>query len=224
MRTPIGPLAGGLALLALSPAMAAAQSGPRPFVSPTISTLGLGVEAGLRLNELVGVRLGGNWLQFGFDRQIEEVDYEADATLGSIGTILDLHPFGGGFRVSGGARLNFNQADLTGRGEGTIEIDGQVFDAAEAGTIDGDVEFDTFAPYLGIGYGGSLLGGALALTFDLGVLYQGSPDVSLTANAGSLADDPTFQAALANEEQDVEDDLEDFTLYPVIGLAATYRF
>lgn len=224
MHLPIPRPLPWLAVLLLAPGVAHGQSAPRPFLSPTISTLGLGVEAGVRMNDLVGLRLGGNWFQFSFDQEIDEINYDADATLGSVGALLDLHPFGGGFRVTGGARLNFNQAELTGRGEGTVEIDGQVFDADDVGTLDGDVEFDTIAPYLGIGYGGALLGGALILTFDLGVMYQGSPDVELTANTGVLADDPALQAALAAEEADIEDDYEDYVFFPVVGLAATYRF
>ncbi len=210
-----------LLCLGLLPGLAKAE--PRPFVGPVISTLGLGLEAGVRLNERFGLRLGGNYFQLSFDRTIDEIDYDADAELGSIGALADVYPFGGGFRVTGGLRLNFNQAELTGRGNGTVEIDDVVFDADDVGTLDGDVDYDTVAPYLGIGYGGAMLGGALLVTFDLGVMYQGSPDVALTAD-GVLADDPALLAALENEEQKVEDDLDDYQFYPVAGIALTYRF
>ncbi|MEL6962325.1 MAG: hypothetical protein AAFO01_06185 [Pseudomonadota bacterium] len=85
------------------------------FVSPAVSTLGLGLEAGARLNDNFGLRFGGNWLGFEYDGVEGDLDYDADVTLASLGALVDYHPFSGGFRVSGGLRFNFNQADLMAR-------------------------------------------------------------------------------------------------------------
>lgn len=194
------------------------------FVSPAVSTLGLGLETGIRMNETFGIRFGGNAFSLNADRQIDDVDYEADVTLASLGALVDVHPFRGGFRLSGGLRFNFNQADLEGTPNDDVEIGGVDFDADDVGTIDGDVDFNVVAPYLGIGYGAALLEGALSIGFDLGVMYQGAASVDLDADEGLLAGDDALEAALADEEQDVEDDLDDFQFYPVVGLAAVYRF
>lgn len=194
------------------------------YVSPAISTLGLGLEAGVRFNETLGLRFGGNWLSFDADREIDDVDYDAEATLASLGALVDYHPFRGGFRLSGGLRFNFNEADLTGRPNEDIEIGDTVFDADDVGTLKGDVSFDVLAPYLGVGYGAALLDGSLSIGFDLGVMYQGRADVVLDAEDGLLEGDPVLEAELAAEEEDVENDLEDFQFYPVIGLAVVYRF
>jgi hypothetical protein len=210
-------------MLSGQPSAARNASTPGVFVGPVISTLGLGLEAGVRLNEFVGIRGGGNWFGLDFDREIDDVDYDIDATIGSIGALVDLHPFGGGFRLSGGLRLNFTNADLTGRPTTDIEIGDDVFAADEVGTLEGEADVDRVAPYLGIGYAGTLAPG-LSLGFDLGVMYQGSPDVELDSVGGVLSDDAALEAALADEEEDIEDDLEDFKFYPVIGLALLYRF
>jgi opacity protein-like surface antigen len=194
------------------------------FVSPAISTLGLGLEGGARLNENFGLRVGGNWLGFDYDDIKGELDYDAEVTLASLGALVDYHPFGGGFRLSGGLRFNFNKADLDGTPTDDIEIGDQVFSADEVGTLTGDATFDTLAPYLGIGYGATLLEGSLSIGFDLGVMYQGQADVDLDAESGLLSDDAVLQENLAIEEDEVEDDLEDFIVYPVIGLAVIYRF
>lgn len=206
---------------------AALNSTPLPnglFVSPTISTLGIGLEAGIRFNDTFGARLGGNWLSANFDRTINDVDYDADATLTSFGTLVDYHPFQGGFRLSGGIRFNFNKADLTGVLNNDVTIGDQDFAASDVGTLDGDVKFRTLAPYLGLGYGASLLEGALTIGFDLGVMYQGRADVDLDADGGALEGNAVLEDNLALEEDDIEDDLEDFVLYPVVGLALIYRF
>ncbi len=208
-------------------ALPAGETTPLPYglyVSPAISTLGLGLEVGARLNETFGLRFGGNWFSLEVDREIDDVDYDADATLASLGALVDYHPFQGGFRMSGGLRFNFNKADLTGTPDEDIEIGDTVFDADDVGTLDGDASFDVFAPYIGVGYGAALLDGSLSIGFDLGVMYQGKADVDLDAEDGLLEGDPVLEAELAAEEQDVEDDLEDFQFYPVVGLALVYRF
>lgn len=206
---------------------AAAASDPLPyglFFSPTISTLGLGLEAGVRANEFFGARFGGNWLSLDFDRTINDVDYETEATLASLGALIDYHPFKGGFRLSGGVRANFNKADLTGTPNEDVTIGDQTFAAADVGTLKGDASFRTFAPYLGLGYGATLLEGALTIGFDLGVMYQGKADVDLDAEGGLLEGNAVLEDNLALEEGDIEDDLEDYVVYPVVGLALIYRF
>lgn len=214
---------GTIVLLAAGPASAADER-PRFTFGPDISTLGAGLQAGLRFNDYVGARVGGNWFQYEFDQSYDDVEYDADLKLGSAGTLLDIYPFGGGFRLSGGLRLNFNRADLSGRSNGGFEIGGTTYTADELGTLDGGVDFNTFAPYLGLGYGGTFLDGALELAFDAGAMYHGRPEVSLSASDGSLSDDPALQADLEEERQAIEDDLEAFRFYPVVGLALTYRF
>lgn len=194
------------------------------FVSPAVSTLGLGLEGGARINESFGLRLGGNWLGFDYDGVEGDVDYDADVTLASLGALVDYHPFQGGFRVSGGLRFNFNQADLDGTPTDDIDIGNETFSPDEVGTLTGDAGFNVLAPYLGIGYGATLLKGALSIGFDVGVMYQGQADVDLDAESGLLSDDAVLQANLAIEEDEVEDDLEDFVVYPVVGLAVIYRF
>ena len=194
------------------------------FVSPAVSTLGVGLEGGIRLNDSFGLRLGGNWLGFDYDGVEGDLDYDADVTLASLGTLVDYHPFKGGFRLSGGLRFNFNQADLDGTPNDDIEIGDDVFSPDDVGTLTGDVGFNVLAPYLGIGYGATLLKGALSIGFDLGVMYQGQADVDLDTDGGDLSDNAVLLDNLAQEEDDVEDDLEDFVVYPVAGLAVIYRF
>lgn len=194
------------------------------FVSPAVSTLGLGLEAGMRINDHLGFRFGGNWISFDYDGVDGNLDYEADVTLASLGAIVDYHPFRGGFRLSGGLRFNFNQADLDGTPTEDVDIGDETFSADEVGTLTGDVGFDVLAPYIGVGYGATLLKGALTVGFDLGVMYQGQADVDLDTEDGLLSNDAVLQANLAIEENEVEDDLEDFVVYPVVGLALIYRF
>ncbi len=196
---------------------------PHFTIGGNVSTLGLGAEAGIRLNDFFGIRIGANYLKFGFSPEYEDVEYDADFNLLSGGGVLDIYPFGGGFRVTGGLRYNANKIDLEASPTTSITIGGQTFTAAEAGRLEGDADFNNIAPYAGFGFEGILLNGYLSLGFDLGVLYQGKPDIDLDGN-GTLASDPTFLAALNDEADDIEDDLSFLGFYPVVGLSANLRF
>ncbi len=55
------------------------------------------------------------------------------------------------------------------------------------------------------------------------MLFQGDPEVDLSAS-GALANDPTLLAALRREENDLEDDLDFLSFYPVVSLSLTFRF
>jgi len=206
---------------------APATSEPLPFglfVSPTISTLGVGLEAGVRANEFFGVRFGGNWFRLGFDRTIDDVDYEAEATLASLGALIDYHPFKGGFRLTGGVRSNFSKAELTGTPNQDVTIGDETFAAADVGTLEGSATFRTFAPFLGLGYGATLLKGSLTFGFDAGVMFQGRADVDLDAESGLLEGNEILEANLDVEEEDIEDELDDYSFFPVVGFALIYRF
>lgn len=196
---------------------------PHFTIGPNISTLGFGAEAGIRLNDYIGLRIGANYFAFGTDREYEDVEYDADFNLLSGGGVVDIYPFGRIFRVTAGARYNANKIDLEAKPNGSVEIGGQTFTAAQAGKLEGDVDFNNIAPYAGFGFEGILLNGYLSLAFDIGVLYQGKPDVDIDGN-GTLANDPTFRNALNDEREDIEDDLSFLGFYPVVGLSANLRF
>src|SRR5690606_15947476 len=81
--------------------------------------------------------------------------------------------------------------------------------------------FDDVAPYAGIGFDFGLFG-KVGLNLDLGVLFQGAPAVALSAD-GLLANDPDFQASLAAEQAELEDEVDDYKAYPVASLTLTFQ-
>lgn len=54
-------------------------------------------------------------------------------------------------------------------------------------------------------------------------MFQGIPNVELTAS-GPIASIPTFQDDLNQEKQNIEDDVDSFTVYPMIAIGFCYRF
>ena len=104
-----------------------------------------------------------------------------------------------------------------------MTIGGTTFPAAGAGQVTGEIEFNKFAPYLGVGLEGRFFNDRFILGTEAGVLFQGRPRVDLRGD-GPLAGDPTFEAALQREEDALRDDLSFFRYYPVVALYAMYRF
>ena len=186
-------------------------------------TLGFGGDVTTNLIPQVNLRAGVQCLDFGFDAQFEEVDYEVDLDFFNPLILVDWYPFGGDFRISGGVLFNGTDIQLEARSAATFEIDDTIYTAAELGALQGDVEYRSVAPYIGIGWGNQLGGGRWGLVTDLGVAFTGSPDIDLRAT-GPIASDPTFQAHLAEEEQDVQDELDALKVYPVLSISLYFRF
>jgi hypothetical protein len=57
-----------------------------------------------------------------------------------------------------------------------------------------------------------------------GVSFSKEPKVDLIATDGTLAGDPTFQAELQREEDNVRDDAKGFKYFPIVQVGLNYRF
>jgi hypothetical protein len=193
-------------------------------IGAKIGTLGVGGDLTTDLIPQVNLRAGVQWLAFSFDAEFSDVDYDVDLNLLNPLLLLDWYPFNGSFRISGGVLYNASDIELRGRPAEDVEIGGQTYHADEVGTLEGDVEFEPVVPYVGIGWGNALgQSGHWGLTTDFGVAFIGSPDLDLSAN-GPIASNPTFQEHLAQEERDIQDDLDDFNIYLVLSISLFYRF
>jgi len=192
---------------------------PEITVGPAISTLGLGGDVGVRFNDFIGVRVAGNAWKADFDASYGDLDYNIDFTLASVGPMVDVYPFGSTFRITGGFRYNMNGVGLTATPNTNITIGGTTYTPAQVGTLDGDIDFNTIAPYVGLGLEFTLLDGMMALGTEAGVLFQGEPSVSLKSSTGTVS-----QADLNAEAKQIEDDLSILAYYPVITFYMTLRF
>jgi len=189
-----------------------------------IGTLGIGADASVYLDDWVNFRANIGFLDFTFKDTIDDIDFDLDVDFQTAMFLLDFFPFdGGNFRISGGVALLDNSMTVEGTPYGSEEIGDTEYTAEQIGTINGDVEFDNVAPYVGIGYGNAVLPDA-SLTFvvDFGVIFQ-TYDIAITSS-GTAANDPGFQEDLADLEQDIEDEVNRFKIYPVINFGIAYHF
>lgn len=189
-----------------------------------LGTLGGGLELTRSLSETVNARVGVNFFTYEYTGEESDIEYEFDLNLFSASALLDWHPFGGVFRLSGGLVLNNNELDSTARPLEITAIGDVDYTPEEIGTLTGNIDFNNLAPYAGIGLGNAVAGDKKwGVVLDIGVMFQGTPDASLAAD-GLLSTDPAFLAELAKEEKDLQDELDTFKYYPVISFGITYRF
>jgi hypothetical protein len=219
--------AGTAVISAVAVAGAEAQE-YRTAVSASVGTPGIGVSVGQSLSTKVGVRLAGNF--FNYSDQYDQSDLTFDATLKlrTIDVLLDFHPASSPFRLTGGLVFNKNIVEGTGvPNSGTLVINGTPYPAAAVGTLTahGDVGSRSVAPYLGLGFGRTEGDSRVFFALDMGVIFQGKPTVTLAAT-GPIAGVPTFQANLAAEEADINQDLDRsyFKYYPVVSIGVGVRF
>ena len=192
-------------------------------------TLGGGVEISASLLENTRLRGGINYLSgYSFDSNISDIDYEFETDFNSFSLLLDWHPFSGSFFLSGGALINNNSISATGTiDEGVVPSGFSAYSHyVDMVSVSGDVEFATFAPYLGIGWRTNNGESGWGLACELGVLFQGEPEVNnLRVNGPvDINSNEAVQQFLAEQESEIEDELEYFRYYPVASLMLTYNF
>lgn len=189
----------------------------------TAGTLGIGPEIGYRANRTIGVRANATFLSFSHSVKSNNVRYDGKANLKSGGVMLDLHPFGGGFFLSAGARINGNAGRLRATPQSTTTIGAIAYTPAQIGTISGRAEVKNVAPQLTLGYGGGLHRG-LSVNVEAGALFQGAVRVRDYSSNGTLANDPRFIAELEKERLNTQRKVDDYKVYPILQIGLKYRF
>ncbi len=185
-------------------------------------TLGLGLEGRWDALPIVDFRIGMNSYDLDADDRYSGIEYDGSLDLETIYLTANINFPLSPFRLTAGIFSNGNELNMTSAVAGDFTIGGDFYTGAEVGTLSTKTSFDGTAPYLGIGLDFELFGKA-GLNFDVGVLLQGEPIVTLDAS-GTLANDALFQESLAAEQQDLTDDLSHFKAYPVLSLAFVYNF
>jgi hypothetical protein len=190
-------------------------------------TLGGGIELAHAFTDTLGFRIGANGLHYNTTATYESVDYDANLKLLTGQLLFDWFPFSNNFRISAGAMYNGNKLTLDGKPSGgTYTINGITYSASDIGSMNGKVDFRSAAPYVGLGYGRPV-GKGLSFTADFGVLFQGSPNTTLTATCGPATPAPTcasIQSSVAAEQAQLNDDMSKYQYYPVVSIGIAYVF
>lgn len=222
MRTALVALLGVTAAALAVPIHLAGQS---PAVSAVASTFGFGGEVSFRLSRSFGVR--GGYYMFSMDRSsdIEEVRYDLSPRFRNGAVALDVHPFGGAFRLSAGAVVSGSRADGRAVLNQPVEIGGRTYQPEDVGELLARAKYDRgVMPFLGLGVAGN---GRVSPTFDVGVAFSGYPDVRLTVNSPLTgAERAELDASVAQEEAQIRASIRERSwtrYYPVVALGIKLR-
>lgn len=193
-----------------------------------VGTLGGGLEYVYPINSKLAIGLGANGFSYSESLEESDIDYDADLDMQSFSLVGDYHPFGNGFRLSAGIYSNGNEFSLVGTPTGDDEVfigdNPDPYTAEDLGSLEALIGFKSTAPYLGIGWGKVPNGKGWGFDADLGVLFQGSPEVSLTATCADDVVCDELEDDIAAEEASLAVDAEDFEMFPVISLGVSYSF
>ncbi len=222
-----------LANLVLGAAMLAAGSSAHAAVALAIrgGTLGVGAEFAIGMTEQLNLRVG--YSAFDYSTEIEDTDvtYDGDLELRNPSALLDWHAFGGGFRLSVGAVGASTKAVGTGVPTGgTYEINGRVYPASAVGNLDTKIEAsNSVAPYIGFGWGNPVdAAGRWTFLLDIGAVYYGSePDVVVNVTCGpalGTAQCTQLRNDVNAERDELVDEVDTFSWYPVLNLGVAFRF
>jgi len=229
MKPTITLLLTGLIGLLIQPANVNAEEYHLGFrIAPRISTLGGGLEVAQGVTPWLGLRAGANYFTYGYEATESDVDYDLDLELKSFGLFADIHPFKQAFRLSVGFLINGNAIDGTGKITNSVEIGDKSYDSNEIKSILLDVSFNTFAPYVGLGFD-TTFGDEdnWGFTFDLGVMFSGAPEAKLSVQdtfAANSIQKTTLNQDINKEEQSLQNDLDAYEFYPVLSTGIVYQF
>ena len=229
-------------VLALAATAAVAEDVRRtPHLGVQAGLLGIGVAAGMDVSDGFALRAQLNRFDYAYERDEAGNDYVGDLSLSSAAFLADWHA-AGSFRFTLGAVLNNNEL--------AVEASSAALDLGDV-SYNADLrvrmDFDTLAPYAGIGWSTRRAHSGLGINVDLGVLLQGaptvqvdgvargpggqqcglsiSPDSSATLSGSPCLDAfPTLEEDAEREHAEIADALESFEAYPVLSVGLVYRF
>lgn len=191
-------------------------------VTAKFGTPGYGGDLTLGLGRYLSVRGGYSQGTVNYNVDLEEATLTGELALQTIPVLLDLHPFGGGFRISGGMVRNGNEVRIRALPGETVELNNADYQVEK---LNGRITFDDYGWYAGIGYGNAAgADGHWHFACDFGVMFQGEPAVAATVKASDPALQAAADQALQHEVDSLQADVKDFKYYPVISVGVSYRF
>ena len=177
-----------------------------------IGTTGIGGDVAMSVFPLIDARIG--WAGGSLSRSYSTsgASYDGKMKLNNLNALLDFHPLGPTFRLTGGVILNDNKYDATGTPSGI------------PGSFQASVKGNSAAPYLGVGWG-RVAGMGINWYADLGAMFMGSPKATITANcAAPGAGCTALQNQAAAEQSALQDKINSFKVYPVLSIGFTIGF
>ncbi|MDL4860713.1 hypothetical protein NPJ88_000050 [Halomonas elongata] len=195
-------------------------------VAAIAGTTGFGADVAWRFHDNFGLSAGyTGGLTWDGDYDTDEVNYEGNLDISASSLKLAYHPFGGSFYLTAGAMLPDMEANVDGRAKNNEQFDfnGNTYTTAQLGTVHGKMTIaNSVQPYLGMGWRSTHESG-LGFFSEFGVMST-DVDVDLSTSNNYEASNAQFRRDLEEEEQELKDDADKLSVYPVVQLGVSYTF
>jgi hypothetical protein len=207
---------------------AAAQTDGRVAVGVQAGSTGLGGEVQFRVLPILTLRAGGDMFSYEDEFDGGRFQYDGEAEFSTVSAMADVHPFDNAFMVSAGAYFGERTVEVAARPSGFETIGGVTLTPAQFGSLVGDADFGSMAPFVGVGFNNTFrTRGRIGFKAVLGATFGEDPSVELRRDGGTALA-PNVQAAFdverEREERELEQDLEDFKILPVAQVGLSFRF
>lgn len=211
-------LISSLSMLICASPLYAANTTPNFGVGVGVGTLGPQVKISTAVNPYFGLSASLSGYDYKHEFSLSNVnnDFDASYKIKTASLLANIFPFGGVFRVTGGAFYNGNEIDFNS-GKNNININTNQYNDAK---ITGTADYNNFSPYLGIGWGNGINQHGFGFDADLGVLYQGNASVTLKQSGSTTIS----SADMAHVKKEIEDNANKLRFYPVASVDIHYLF
>jgi hypothetical protein len=217
-------------VLAAAALLAAGAANAQIGATADLGSTGVGFHVVVPMETYLNGRFGANYFRHNFDKTSDGVDYDIKGKLQTFDVLFDWYlTEGSSFHLTGGLVYNGNKFNAKAKpnGAGGFTLNGHAYTAADVGLLTGRIDYRKAAPYLGIGWGNALARSSRWTTnIDLGVFYQGNPNVQLASVGCTVSN--TVCKALANdvavERLRLRDDVDALKVYPVVRASIGYQF
>jgi len=186
-----------------------------------VNTFGPGIEAIISPNKFINFRIGGNYIKTRLVGDIDSWYVKGDyyAKLGCLSLITDINA-GRVFHINIGVLYNFNHHEITGKPTHDFTVGKLTISPEEIGEVKIKMDYNNICPYLGIGFGTTMPRvKRVTFTFELGFVYEGSPNVTLEATE--------MLAPTADDEQNInaiQSNVDTYYMfYPVLNFQVSVR-
>jgi hypothetical protein len=203
--------------------------------------LGAGIEVAAPVTRRSNVRGGFNAFSYSRGFSKDGISYAGQLSFRSVEVHYDWFPLPLGFHLSPGLLAyngNHVNANASVPGGQQFTLGGVTFTSALADPVSGTakLDFNNVAPTFLLGWGNPIPRShrRLSVNFELGVAYQGPPNVSLNLKGSacdssglfcrSVGSDATIQSDIQAEQKRITHNLSLLRFYPLISLGFSYKF